>query len=84
MSAMGRVLSSLRGGKVRAEVTHDSGLPSDLVDLMVHEANGPAVTGAQRVELVKMNGPASGPSCPPIGCKGCFFAQDCASFTPVN
>ena len=82
---MSSVLSALRRGTTRTEIAAGTGLPDDLVELIIHE-NRSLATGADRVDLVAMVAMASEPatpSCPPVGCRGCFFAQGCPSFTPA-
>ncbi len=76
------MLSALRRGTTRTEIAAGTGLPDDLVELIIHE-NRSLATGADRVDLVAMASEPATPSCPPVGCRGCFFAQGCPSFTPA-
>ena len=76
------MLSVLRRGTTRTEIAAGTGLPDDLVELIIHE-NRSLATGADRVDLVAMASEPATPSCPPVGCRGCFFAQGCPSFTPA-
>lgn len=78
MSAIQRALSAVRRGRVQAEIAQQSGLPADLISLMIHESLGASIDSGNRPAGVRETG------CAPVGCKGCFFAPACPSVQDIK